>query len=413
MTGTDGATAEPTATFGEADRRHMRRAVHLARRGWGRVAPNPLVGAVVVRDGTVVGEGWHRAFGADHAEVMALRAASSSARGGTLYASLEPCSHHGKTPPCVDAILAAGVRRVVAATRDPHRTASGGLERLREAGVTVSLGVEAERAVRTNAAFLWSEVRGLPFGALKLGLTLDGRIAERPGVRSRVTGARAWREVHRLRAGHDAVLVGRRTAAVDDPRLTARGRPEPRRPPVRVVLDPGLRISPDSTLARTAREVPTWVLAAPDAPGGARRTLEAGGVRVLEVPLEREHRLDVRAAWRKLAEEGIASVLVEGGGRVASSLLRDGLLQRMHLIYASRVFGVAGVPAFPDLEDAPQIWRAWSPTRARKLGGDVLLELEHAAVGRLARRLVRPVAREERSAPVAAGAGGRGREGGA
>lgn len=410
--GAEPEAGERTASFGEEDRRHMRRAIALARRGWGRVAPNPLVGAVVVRDGRVVGEGWHRAFGADHAEVVALREAGSAARGGILYTSLEPCAHHGKTPPCVDAVLASGIRRVVVAARDPHRMASGGLERLREAGISVSLGAEGERAVRANAAFLWSEARDLPFAVLKLGLTLDGRIAERPGARSRVTGARAWREVHRLRAGHDAVLIGRRTAAVDDPRLTVRGRPPPRRPPVRVVLDPHLGLPRDSTLARTAPQVPTWVLSAPEAPGGARRALEAAGVRVLEVPLAGEHRLDLPEAWRLLRGEGIGSVLVEGGGRVTSSLLRDGLLQRMHLIYAPRAFGKAGVPAFPDLEGAPEIWRAWRPARSRRLGRDTLLVLEHSAVGGLARRLTRGEEREGRTAPVPAGADPREPEGG-
>ncbi len=394
MSGRPGAPAsvpEPVGRGSEGDRRLMARAVALARRGWGAVSPNPLVGAVVARDGRVTGEGWHRAFGTEHAEVVALRAAGPAARGATIYLTLEPCAHAGKTPPCVEAVLASGVRRVVVATRDPNPRAGGGIERLRAAGVEVALGVGAAAACRANAAFLWRHARGLPFGALKLALSLDARIAERPGVRSAVSGPRAWREVHRLRAGHDAVLVGRRTASVDDPRLTARGEPAPRRPPIRVVLDPGLRLSPEAALVRTVDEAPTWVLASPDAPATTRRALEARGVRVLPVEAAGPHALDPEAAWAALGGEGVQSVLVEGGGRVAASLLAAGLLQRLHLIYAPRLYGPEGVPAFPGLgppggEGHPP-GGGWRPVSRRALGRDTLLVLEHARLRELARAL--------------------------
>lgn len=373
----------------DADARLMRRAIELAARGWGRVSPNPLVGAVVARDGRVVGEGWHRRAGADHAEVAALQAAGEAARGATLYVTLEPCAHRGRTPPCTGAILEAGIRRVVAASRDPNPEAGAGLARLRTAGLEVSVGTEAETACRLNAPFLWRHSRGVPLGALKLALTLDARLAERPGVRSTITGSSARTEVHHLRAGHDVILVGRRTATVDDPRLTARGEQSPRRPPVRVILDPDLRLSPRANLVRTARTVPTWVVAAPDVEPRRQAALEAAGVRVLQVVRRAPHELDLVAVWRVLAREGVASVLVEGGGRTAVSLLRAGLLQRMHLIYAPLLFGQEGVPAFPGLgRERSEDWRL---VEGRVLEEDFLLLLEHRKLVALTRELARPL----------------------
>lgn len=357
----------------EDDAAHMRRALDLAARGWGRVSPNPLVGAVAVKEGRVVGEGWHAEFGAPHAEAVALRRAGPEARGSTLYVTLEPCAHEGKTPACARAILASGVGRVVAACRDPHPEAAGGLEALREAGLEVEVGVEAAAAARLNAAFLWSHRRGTPFTTLKLALSLDARLAAAPGRSTSVTGREARREAHRLRAGHDAVLVGRRTAAVDDPRLTVREAAAPRRPPVRVVLDPDLRLSPGARLVRTADEAPVWVLAAPDAPVSRWEALEANGARV-EAVARGEHGLDLEAAWRLLREAGIRSVLVEGGGEVASSVLEARLAQRLHLFYAPVLFGPEGVEAFPRVP-GDGLGR-WEVVARRALGRDTALVLE-------------------------------------
>ncbi|MGH7542129.1 MAG: bifunctional diaminohydroxyphosphoribosylaminopyrimidine deaminase/5-amino-6-(5-phosphoribosylamino)uracil reductase RibD, partial [Gemmatimonadota bacterium] len=239
------------------DPAHMREASELAERGWGRVSPNPLVGAVVARGRDVVGRGWHAEFGADHAEVMALREAGPRADGATLYVTLEPCAHQGKTPPCTEAIRRAGIRRVVIACRDPDPEAGGGAGALRTAGLDVEIGLAGAAAKRLNAPFLWRHRTGTPFGALKLALSLDAKLGI-PDTRASVSGPAAWERVHRLRAAHDAILVGRRTAEIDDPLLTARGEVQPRRPPIRAVLDPQLRLAPTSQLARTVQLGPVW-----------------------------------------------------------------------------------------------------------------------------------------------------------
>ena len=324
----------------------MARALELAGAGWGRVHPNPLVGAVVVKDGEVVGTGAHREYGGPHAEVEALRDAGERARGATLYVTLEPCAHHGKTPPCTDAILAHGIGRVVYAVSDPHPEAGGGGERLRAAGGEVDAGGEAERARTENATFLLPIERERPFVALKLATSVDARIAARPGERTRVTGAEAEREVHRLRAGYDAILVGGRTARVDDPSLTVRHGPAPRVPPVRVVADPGARLPPGGTLARTAREVPVVVLVSPEAPPERVARLQAAGGVVEEVD-GADGRLEMPAALAALWGRGIRTVFCEGGGRLGSALLEADRVDRLYIFQAPVLYGAKGVPAFP------------------------------------------------------------------
>ncbi len=353
------------------DARHLRRALELARRGRGRVEPNPMVGAVVVRDGRVVGEGHHAEHGAPHAERRALEDAGAAAREATVYVSLEPCTHDGKTPPCTEALVEAGVARVVAACRDPSPDAGGGLEALRSAGIEAELGPEPERrdALRLNAPFVWRHRRDRPFVTLKLALSLDGRIAARPGERTDVTGSGAWEHVHRLRASHEAVAVGRRTVEVDDPRLTARGEPAPRRPPVRVVLATRSRLPEGCRLSRPGEGPPVWVVAA-EAPDGAR----AEGVRALEAaPASDGRGVDPGDALRRLSEEGIGTVLLEGGGRVAASFLRAGRVERMHLIYAPGLFGSEGVEGFPGTPPGSGPWR---PVERRALGRDTLMVLD-------------------------------------
>lgn len=364
---------------GEADRRHMRRALELAERGRGRVAPNPLVGAVVVRDGRIVGEGWHAEHGGPHAEVRALGEAGEGARGATIYVTLEPCAHHGETPPCTGALLRAGVARVVVGCRDLHPEARGGAVALREGGVHVDVGVEGRAAARLNAPFLWRHGAGRPFVTLKLALSLDARIAAREGERTDVTGEAARRHVHRLRAAHDAVLVGRRTAEVDDPLLTVRGDVEPRVPPVRVVLDSGLALSAASALARTADEAPAWVACAGSPDPDRAAELEAAGLRVLEVPAGGGG-VDPAALLERLGREGVDSVLVEGGGRVAASFLQAERVERMHLIYAPVLFGAGGVEGFPG---APPRGARWRTARREALGEDTLVEVESAELARL------------------------------
>lgn len=331
--------------YDEADAGFMRRAIGLAGAGWGRVHPNPLVGAVVVRDGVVVGEGAHREYGGAHAEVEALRAAGERSRGATLYVTLEPCAHHGKTPPCTDAVLAAGIRRVVYAVADPHPEAAGGGDVLAAAGLEVAVGVERDAARRGNALFLLPLERGRPFVALKYGLSLDARIAAGPGEATRVTGLESAAEVHRLRAGFDAIMVGGATARTDDPRLTARGDVLPRVPPVRVVWSTRADVPLDGRLLGTARDVPVWVVTTDAAPAARVAALEERGARVLRAPAAGPG-IDPVAALSRLAEHGIRSILCEGGGRLGSALLAARLVDRLYLFHAPLLFGSGGVPAF-------------------------------------------------------------------
>ena len=368
----------PREPPGTSDRGFMRRALRLAERGHGQVAPNPLVGAVVVREGTVVGEGWHAAHGEEHAEVRALREAGDRARDATLYVTLEPCRHQGKTPPCTRAVVDAGVSRVVVGCRDPHPTAAGGIDELRDAGLEVEEGVEGRAAASQNAAFLWTVDRERPFVTLKLALSLDACIAAEEGERTTLTGQEALRYGHRLRAGHDAVLVGRRTVEVDDPRLTVRRVPDPRRPPIRVVLDSRLRIPPDAALVQTADRVPTWIVSAPAPPVERAGRLRRAGVRLLEAERDPDGEgVAPGSVLEVLDDEGVDSVLVEGGGRVAASFLRGGCVERAELLYAALLLGASGVRAFPGLDELPG---GWTSTEARRLGRDALVRL---ASGRL------------------------------
>ena len=349
----------------------MRHALDLAGQGWGRVAPNPLVGAVVLRDGALVGEGWHAEYGGHHAEVDALRAAAGRARGGTLVVTLEPCAHHGKTPPCTDAIRAAGVRRVVAAIPDPDPVAGGGLQVLRAAGVEVVVGVCAEEAAARNAPFLFVRAEASrPFVALKLATSIDGRLADAAGHSRWISGPAARDWVHWLRAGFDAIAVGGTTALRDDPQLTVRGEVAPRRQPVRVVFDRRALLNPTSTLVRTARDVPTWVIASEDAPASSVASLEASGVRVFRPA-------NLADGLRELRAAGIESLLCEGGGALGAKLLADGMVDRLYWIQSPVWLGEGGVAAFPGVADvavaeAPR----WIPVERRALGADTLLALD-------------------------------------
>jgi len=361
------------------DPAHMREALELAIRGWGRVSPNPLVGAVVARGAEVLGRGWHAEYGADHAEVVALREAGERAAGATLYVTLEPCRHGGKTPACTDAIRRAGIRRVVIACRDPHAQAGGGAQELRAAGLDVEIGLEGRSARRLNAPFLWFHATGTPFASLKLALSLDARLGA-PGVRTAVTGPQAWEDVHRLRASHDSILIGRGTVDVDDPLLTARGETAPRRPPARIVLDSELQLSLDSQLVRTVDQAPVWVIGDPDFEGFDERAerLRGAGVEVIPVTREMDHTLKVENIWEQLAHRGIGSILVEGGGRVASALLRSRRIQRLHAFLAPMFLGKDGVPGFPELD--PSEPGEWRTVDRAAVGPDTSIVIEHRAL---------------------------------
>ena len=315
----------------------MRRALALAERGWGRTAPNPMVGAVAVRDGAMVGEGWHAHFGGPHAEVEALRAAGEEARGATLYVSLEPCNHHGKTPPCTEAILAAGVRRVVAACADPS-SAQGGANRLREAGVEVLVGVEEAPARELNAPFFHALRSDRPFVQLKLAMSLDGALADHSRLPGWLTGDLARVAVHRLRAGADAIAVGIGTVLADDPQLTVRHFSPPRVAPMRVVFDTSARLPRTSKLARSTADVPVVVVCWAPEPAHAA-ALEHTGVTLL-------HAATSRDALVALRERGVRSILVEGGATLASALVQEALVDRLIIFRAPLVLGGGALNAF-------------------------------------------------------------------
>ena len=352
----------------------MERALALAWQGWGRVGRNPMVGAVVLRDGVVVGEGYHEEFGGPHAEVLALLAAGERARGADLVVGLEPCAHHGKTPPCTDAIARAGIRRVVYAARDVDPAARGGAEVLERAGVQVQGGLLESEARAQNAAFFHRLAGGAarPYAALKLAVSLDARIADRDGRSRWVSGEAARAYVHWLRAGFEALGVGGGTARADDPSLTVRGAVVPAKPPLRVVFDRRAELPLDSVLARTARETPTLALLGRDTAPAAAAALRAAGVETGEADGPPE-------ALAALHARGIASVLVEGGGVVAGRMLAAGVVDRLYLVVAPLWLGEGGVSAFPGvpavaLPEAPR----WRTVERRALGDDTLLVLDRS-----------------------------------
>lgn len=351
----------------------MRRALVLARRGWGRTAPNPMVGAVVVRDGEIVGEGWHAEYGGAHAEVAALDAAGDRARGGTMYVTLEPCAHTGKTPPCADALVRAGVARVVCAMRDPNPVAAGGAMRLEAAGVDVAFGIEEEEALELNAAFVHALTSTRPFVTLKLATSIDGAIADRSGRSQWLTGDAARRYVHRLRAGHDAIAVGAGTALADDPSLTVRSGRRPRIPPARIVFDRRARLPLSSSLVRTAATLRTLVVVA-DATSMPARALSDAGVHLVEAGTLAE-------ALREIRRRDIRSMLVEGGAELAGALLGDALVDRLIIFQAPVVLGPGAQSAFAHvpsaaLPDAPR----WRVVGRRAIGQDLMTVYASGAV---------------------------------
>lgn len=349
----------------------MDRALECARQGWGRVHPNPLCGAVVLSEGVPVAEGYHAEFGGLHAERMALEKAEGRSRQSTLVVTLEPCTHEGKQPPCVPAIIQAGVRRVVIALRDPNPEAGGGVDLLRAAGLDVDVGLGAEQAAVDNAIFLHRHLDpSRPYVALKLATTLDGRIADFSGRSRWISGAEARAYVHWLRAGFDAIGVGGRTARMDDPSLTVRGALEPRRPPARVVFDSRASLPGTLRIVTTAREIPTYCVASPLADAGRRRGLEAAGVRVL-VPDS------LAAGLEALRAMGIGSLLVEGGGRLAAALLEADLVDRFYWIQSPLWLGDSGTQAVGGLPGR-KVGSAhrWHVVDRRALDEDTLLVVD-------------------------------------
>ncbi len=344
----------------ERDLRWMDRAVNEGRQG--RPSPNPHVGAVIVREDRLISSGHHPRFGEEHAELMALRSAGAEARGATLYVTLEPCNHHGKTPPCCDVILESGVRRVVIGAMDPNPNVPGrGADRLRAAGVEVVVLPSHRGAQALLAPWAKFITKGLPFVSLKLALSLDGRIATRTGASKWVTGEEARNKVHELRAHHDAVAVGIGTALADDPRLTVRAIQGVN--PVRIVFDSKLRLHPGLKLVSTAVEIPTYVMTLEGVSPELAQPLESLGVRIIQCPATVAGRIDISEAFVRLAELGITSLLVEGGAELAGTILTARLADEMHAFLAPILLGPRGRPGAvdwcgPELPvDAPRIRR--------------------------------------------------------
>jgi diaminohydroxyphosphoribosylaminopyrimidine deaminase / 5-amino-6-(5-phosphoribosylamino)uracil reductase len=382
--------------WSERDLGHLHRALELAARGAGETSPNPMVGAVLVRGGRVVGRGFHRRAGAPHAEITALEQAGERARGARLYVNLEPCCHFGRTPPCVDALIAAGVSEVVACMRDPDPRVNGkGFRALRKAGITVRSGALVAAARRLNERFIRYAASGVPYVTLKAGMSLDGRIATRSGQSKWITSAEARRDARRLRRAHDAVLVGIGTVLADDPGLGAteaapsrapaggrRGRARrPERGPIRVVLDARLRTPPGARLLANGAGGEVVILSLPGAAAVRRRRLEKAGALVVEVP-GRRGRIDFRTALAELGRRGVTSLLVEGGSEVLGDALDRGIGDRLVLYVSGRILG--GRKALP----------AFGGRGARLLSEAASLrEMSVRAVGRdyvVEGRLVRP-----------------------
>ena len=344
--------AEQSKQSKAADARFMQLALTLGRRGQGRTWPNPAVGAVVVKDGVIVGRGWTQPGGRPHAEPEALKLAGEAARGATLYATLEPCSHFGKSPPCADAIIAAGVARVVSAIEDPNPEVAGqGHAKLRAAGIKVDIGLGAAEAARDHAGHFRRVREKRPHVILKLAVSSDDKIGAAGHKPVAISGDVAKARVHLLRAQCDAILVGIGTVLADDPLLTCRLPGMEVRSPVRVVLDRALRIPGSSKLVHSARETPLWVMTSNLSEAPAAMKLGAAGAQVIRVATTTAPPpgLGLKAVLHALAEKGITRLLVEGGARVASSFVAAGLVDEVWLLRGANPVGADGVPALDAL----------------------------------------------------------------
>lgn len=354
----------------------MARALKLAELGRGKTSPNPLVGAVVVKDGEIVGEGYHQKAGTPHAEIHALRAAGERARGAVLYVTLEPCCHYGRTPPCTKAIIEAGIKEVIVAVTDPNPQVAGkGIRLLQESGIKVQVGVLAEEARRQNEAFFKYIRTKLPFVSLKAAVSLDGKIATGSGDSKWITGEEARLVVHRLRSESDAVLTGIGTVLADDPLLNVRLPGYQGRQPLRVVVDSSLRIPEESQLVQTAAQIPTAVAVIKGNYSREKRArLEAVGVEVWELPASKG-RVDLKALLSLLGQKEIMNLLVEGGSVLNAALLEGGLVDKYIIFQAPLLIGGCNAPGvfggtgFPRIKDCLRL----SPVFTEKVGEDLMI----------------------------------------
>jgi diaminohydroxyphosphoribosylaminopyrimidine deaminase / 5-amino-6-(5-phosphoribosylamino)uracil reductase len=349
------------------DRRFMELALSLGRRGLGRTWPNPAVGAVIVKDGEIVGRGWTQPGGRPHAEIEALWRAGEMARGAALFVTLEPCSHHGKSPPCADAVIACGIARVVSAMEDPNPEVAGhGHARLRGAGIAVDVGIEAATARRDHAGHIRRMRDGRPHVMLKLAISADGKAAGAARQRIGITGNAVRDRVHLMRARSDAIMIGIGTALADDPVLTCRLPGMAKMSPTRVVLDAGLRLPMQSRLLATAGETPLWIITGKHAAAASEIALHQRGAEVVRVA-EKEGRLDLREVLKLLARRGITRLMVEGGPTVASALIEADLIDEAVFFHSPIVIGEEGLPALEP--------------RAAKLRGEHLNRVSSEPVG--------------------------------
>ncbi|HCC55452.1 MAG TPA: bifunctional diaminohydroxyphosphoribosylaminopyrimidine deaminase/5-amino-6-(5-phosphoribosylamino)uracil reductase RibD [Desulfobulbaceae bacterium] len=358
------------------DRAWMQLAIREARKGFGRTSPNPCVGAVVVQDNSLIAKGYHHQAGTPHAEVHALRAAGEKARGATLYVTLEPCNHTGRTPPCTQAILASGISRVVVGMLDPNPlVAGGGCKTLAAQGLEVTQGVRVEECRSLNRPFIKQVTTGLPWVIMKAGMSLDGRLAFASGQCAWITNEQSRRQVHRLRDRVDAILIGSGTALIDDPALTTRLPGRLGRDPLRVILDTALRLAPTAKMLQQASSAATWIFCGPEADVKRAEALMEAGAVIKQVRLDDAGQLDLEAVICELGRAQITSVLVEGGSRVHGAFLRAGLVDEINIFVAPIFIGADGVPLLDDLglhkvADAPY----FTTTRVRRFGNDVLIE---------------------------------------
>ena len=360
----------------EEHERWMRRALELAQRGRGRTSPNPMVGALLLKEGRIVGEGFHARAGEPHAEANALRAAGPEAAGATLYVTLEPCVHHGRTPPCVDVILEAGVARVIIGMLDVNPQVVGrGVRSLVDAGVPVEAGILEEECRRLNEAYVTWMTERRPFVILKAAVSLDGKIATYRGDSRWISTEASRRRTHALRNEVDAVMVGAETVVRDDPELTVRLLEGEVRNPLRVVVDSALRIPPTSRLLTERPEVKTLVATTAKAPMERREAVEALGREVLVLP-ERDGRVDMPALMGKLAEREVISLLLEGGGQLNASMLEAGLVDRLYVVIAPMLIGGREAPTLLDGLGAGSIKEAWrlKDLRIEEVEGDLHVE---------------------------------------
>ena len=358
-------------------KRYMTAAIRLARKGRGMVSPNPLVGAVIVQGNKIVGSGYHHFYGGPHAEVYALKSARERARGADLYINLEPCCHHGKTPPCTDALIKSGIRRAFIGISDPNPLVSGkGLRKLREAGIEIETGILQDECRLLNETFIKYITQNIPFVVLKLAATLDGKIATATGDSRWISGEAARRLVHRLRSEADAVLVGSGTVLADDPQLTARHYSGAnRKNPVRIIVDTRLRTPLSSQLLRTAHEIKTIIATTQQAPKSKIVKITQRGAEI-SIVSSRNGRVDLKRLMRHLAKQGIAYVVIEGGSELSAAALHDGIVDKVLFFYAPKIIGGSHARSMVGGKGVPRISNAISVTNVhyKKLGEDILVE---------------------------------------